>query len=81
MAVTPTTPQKRKPYIGKDELNLADWRISVPTHQQPRKEDGGKLDVIITMFHDIQQANWHTRNGIGYVNQSYLEAAHLLAHI
>ena len=44
---TPTiTPREKERLIGKDELNLADWRISVPTHQQPRKEDGGKLDVI-----------------------------------
>jgi len=40
------SPQEKYSRIGRDELNLADWRISVPTHQQPRKEDGGKLDVI-----------------------------------
>jgi len=40
------TPQERKKWIGRDELNLADWRISAPTHQQPRKVDGGKRDVI-----------------------------------
>lgn len=33
-------------FIGKDELNLADWRISVPTYQQPLKLDGGKVDYI-----------------------------------
>lgn len=41
-----TTPRERGKWLGRDELNLADWRISVPTHQQPRKADGGKLDVI-----------------------------------
>jgi len=40
------SPPQQRHRIGKDELNLADWRISVPTHQQPRKEDGGKLDVL-----------------------------------
>jgi len=40
------SPQEKYSRIGRDELNLADWRISVPTHQQPRKEDGGKLDVV-----------------------------------
>jgi hypothetical protein len=46
MPTTRPTPQEKERLIGKDELNLADWRISVPTHQQPRKEDGGRLDVI-----------------------------------
>ena len=32
--------------IGKDELNLADWPIGVPTYQQPQKKDGGKVDFI-----------------------------------
>lgn len=32
--------------IGKDELNLADWRISVTTHQQPQTKDGGKIDFV-----------------------------------
>ena len=35
---------------GKDELNLPDWRIGVPTHQQPLKSDGGKLDYIIQII-------------------------------
>jgi len=46
MPQTTTTPQEKARHIGKDELNLADWRIGVPTHQQPRKENGEKLDVI-----------------------------------
>ena len=41
-----TTLPGTEKYIGKDELNLADWRIGVPTHQQPRKDNGEKLDVI-----------------------------------
>jgi len=42
------TPQgmKRPPRFGKDELNLADWRIGVPTHQQPQGKDGGKVDFV-----------------------------------
>ena len=31
---------------GRDEMNLADWPICVTKYQQPRKEDGGKLDVV-----------------------------------
>ncbi len=34
------------PRFGKDELNLADWRLSVATWQQPRKADGGKIDFV-----------------------------------
>ena len=41
-----TTPPGAERNVGKDELNLADWRIGVATHQQPRKENGEKLDVI-----------------------------------
>ena len=31
---------------GKDELNLADWRISAPQHEQPRTKDGGRVDFL-----------------------------------
>ena len=59
IAGTPSkSPQKRTRLIGKDELNLADWRISAPKHQQPRKEDGGKLDVI---EHEMPNPNGTTQ--------------------
>jgi len=35
-----------QPRVGKDHLNLADWRISVPTFQQPRSKDGGTVDFV-----------------------------------
>jgi len=59
MTTTATTPQEKNEYrFGKDELNLADWRISVPTHQQPRKADGGKLDLV---EYEIPAANGTTQ--------------------
>ena len=52
------TPQKEGLRIGKDELNLADWRISVPTHKQPRRSDGDKLSVV---EYEIPVANGTTQ--------------------
>src|SRR6185312_8197316 len=40
---------RQKQSIGKDELNLADWPISISTHQQILKStssDGKKIDYI-----------------------------------
>src|SRR5688572_30385279 len=48
-----TTPQGRRQearFIGKDELNLADWPLGVRAYQQPLKADGGKVDYIETQI-------------------------------
>jgi hypothetical protein len=34
--------------FGKDELNLADWKVGVATYQQPETDDGRKLDRFTT---------------------------------
>jgi plasmid replication initiation protein len=41
-----TQARPQPPRFGKDELNLADRRLSVATWQQPRKADGGKIDFV-----------------------------------
>lgn len=36
--------------IGRDELNLADWKVGVAKYQQPRHDDRKKLDRFTTMI-------------------------------
>lgn len=40
-------PLSRRPVQGRDELNLADFPISVLQHQQPKDDTGRKLDTVI----------------------------------
>jgi len=35
-----------KPRLGKDHLNLADWRVSTASNQQTYKKDGSKVDFV-----------------------------------
>jgi len=40
-------PHSQRPVQGRDELNLADFPISVLQHQQPKDDTGRKLDTVV----------------------------------
>lgn len=40
-------PQTQRPFQGRDELNLADFPISVLQHKQPTDNAGQKLDTVV----------------------------------